>query len=155
MADNGRVQVDAAIEAFGKCEIGEDILINLVVGLRCIGQIADSDDVMRVTQGKAKELVESIVSASRKLAPNMVEAFPDDRFMLGMTGAFGLASLFGKSEAEVKSAITEPLLHDHFDHLLLLMCEVQKVCCMQRIEHRGHLLRDIMFDRSIVNISRH
>jgi hypothetical protein len=72
-----------------------------------------------------------------------------------MAGAFGLASLFGKTKSEVNAAVTEPLLHDYFDHALLLLAELQILYCVHRIDGRRNLLRDIMTDRRIVSISKH
>lgn len=147
--------IGPAIEAFASAARGEEILVSCVKGLNYVVQIADGPEALHVSQDDARELVSAIVGAGPVLAGLLGDTIVKDHYILGMVGAFGLASLFGKTGVEVRAEVTEPLLHDHFDHALLLLAELQTLLCIHRIEGRGNLLRDIMTDRRIVNISKH
>jgi hypothetical protein len=151
----GEGLVASATEAFATAARGEQVLVNVVKGLNYVVQIADCREGLCASEIEAKQLVDAIVAAGPVLDKLVGGSVSNDRHVLGMTGAFGLASLFGKTKAEVNAAVTEPLLHDYFDHALLLLAELQILCCVHRIEERGNLLRDIMSDRRIVNISKH
>jgi hypothetical protein len=147
--------IQPAIAAFASAARGEKVLVSIVKGLNYIVQMADCHEAMQTSCTDAAQLMEAIAAAGPVLAGLVSGNVVSDRHVLGMAGAFGLASLFGKSKAEVNAAVTKPLLHDYFDHALLLLAELQILCCVHRIEERGNLLRDIMSDRRIVNISKH
>jgi hypothetical protein len=126
-----------------------------VKGLNYVVQMADCREALHASRADASQLVGAIVAARPVLAQLVGGNVVDERHVLGMAGAFGLASLFGKTEAEINAVVTEPLLHDYFDHALLLLAELQILCCVHRIGKRGNLLRDILSDRRIVNITKH
>lgn len=158
--DNDRCDPDSgliepAISAFQSAARGENVIVSVVKGLSYVVRMADCREALHASRTDASQLVDAIVAAGPVLAELVDGNVVNDRHVLGMTGAFGLASLFGKTKAEVSAAVTEPLLHDYFDHALLLLAELQTLCCVHRIEQRGNLLRDIMSDRRIVNISKH
>ncbi|MDB5616220.1 hypothetical protein [Tardiphaga sp.] len=153
--DAETVLVAKAIAAFERAGVGDDIIVSLVEALSCIVRIADSEEAFCVSRAEASRLVEIISDLAPRLVEQVGTKVSNDRYFLGMAGAFGIASLFGRSRAGAAASVTPDLLHDQFDHVLLLMAELQAILCICRIAGRGGLLRDIMADRTISNITKH
>jgi len=145
----------SAVAAFTRAGRGEKVVVSVVEGLSYVLHIADRREALCASEFDAKQLADAIVAAGPVLAELVGGNVSNDRHVLGMAGAFGLASLFGKTKAEVTAAVTLPLLQDYVDHAGLLLAELQILCFVYRIEERGNLLRDVMSDRRIVNISKH
>jgi hypothetical protein len=127
--------------AFALAALGQDVLYNTVIGLRCVLQLSNHDGVVGLSELSVKLLMDASRGAVPAIAEHVEETLSAERAYFGMGAAAGLIALFGKPPEHVTAVETFPLVMDRIDHVALLAAELDILSRRHSIEARGDVLR--------------
>jgi hypothetical protein len=148
--------IETAIAAFTRAGRGEQAVVDTLEGVSCILQLADRMNASHEPQPAASRLVDTIITAGPIVTERVgSDVSLSDRYVLGMIGTVKLASLFGKTKAEIVASESPSLILDYIGHATILQAELRILCHARSIEERGNLLREIVSDRRTESFSKH